>query len=157
MLRTGGVLTIVTTALLGVTACAPQSAAELDPNNRPTMAPEQTTSDACAQSKAAVDTLVEQMQQQLSDAGQELASGKIPNMDGFVQQLQDSAQRLGDNVNQPEVLDALEAVRAEVDGFAEITAPESLLGVPGYLNSLGDQLSQLQASGRDLQELCSAG
>lgn len=156
MLRSGGLLITAVALVLGCTACAAEPA-EIAPGDRPTLAPEQTTGEACASSKAEVDSLVTGMKRQVKQAGKDVAAGKVPDIGSIVAQLQASAGALTENVSNPEVLAALEGVRTEVDGFAEITAPDTLLGMPGYLGSLGAQLGRLQEASKKLAALCDAG
>lgn len=153
MLRSGELLTVALVLLLGCTACAAEPA-QIDPGNRPTLAPEQTTGEACAASKAEVDSLISGMKHQVAQASKDVTAGKMPDLASIVAQLQASAEALTENVSNPEVLSALESVRTEVDRFAAITAPDTLLGMPGYLSSIGTQLGKLQDAGKQLTSLC---
>lgn len=156
MARSGEAIALAAVLTAGLGACA-QEPAQLPPANRPTMAPEQTAGEACAVSKTEVDALVSDLQQRIRSAGESVASGEMPDFDGIVAQLQDSLGRISAEVSNPEVLDALESVRSELGGFDGIAPPDSIVGMPGYLGSLGAQLSELQDAGRRLQSLCDAG
>ena len=155
MRHAGGALAAVALAV-SLAACAPEPAPG-PVSAPPTMAPDQSVAEACGLSSDEVDALVADAKAQLDAAGKALTAGEIPDVGAFGETLQQTLDGVSDGVTNPEVLAALDEVRTEVEGFARIEAPGSLLEVPGYLGSLGTQLGQLQAAGQQLQELCSAG
>jgi len=154
--RSGEAIALAAALTAGLGACA-QEQAPLPPASRPTMAPEQTTGEACAASTAEVDSLVSELQQSIGRAGEAVASGETPDFGGLVDRFQNSLGRLAAEVSNTEVLAALDELRSELDGFDGIAPPDSILGMPDYLGSLGGQLGELQEAGRRLQTLCDAG
>lgn len=154
-MRSCGLLAAAVLAV-SLAACAPEP--EPGPvSPPPTMAPEQSVDEACSLSRAEVDAMVEEAKTALEEAGQTLAAGEMPDLSTLSDTLGGALDRAGEGVINPEVLAALENVRAEIAGFGEIEAPGSLLEVPGYLGSLGTQLAELQTAGKELQQLCNAG
>lgn len=149
-------LAAATALLSGLTACAPETVG-LDPENRPTLAPEQSPGEACAVSKTAVDDLVSQVQRQIDAAGASVASGKLPDFSSSVEKLRHSIAAITDGVSNPEVLAALDEVRTQIDGFSDIAAPGSVIEVPQYLTRLGTQLKAVQDAAKRMQLLCDAG
>jgi len=141
---------------IGLTACA-SAELPLDPSTRPTMAPEQSSAEACAVSQAKVDALVAEVRKQLATAGKTVAAGKTPDLSALVGSLDGSMATIIDEVSNTEVLSALTRMRAEFDGLGEISPPDSILGMPGYLAELGTQFGKVTEAGSELQELCSAG
>lgn len=139
-----------------LTGCATDTVTVLT-SPPPTMAPEQSVSDACGVSRDEVDAIVNEARQQIEAAAGTLASGELPDLSGLSVSASESFERIVADVSNPEVVTALDDVRAAIDGFGEVAAPESLLAVPGYLTGLGTQLSELQTAGAQLQQLCSAG
>ena len=68
-----------------------------------------------------------------------------------------SPEVIESQVTNSEVLAAVGSVRDAMQGFQDITAPESALGVPGYLAELGAQVNALTEASKQLQTLCNAG
>ncbi|CAG7599090.1 hypothetical protein ACFPZL_02400 [Leucobacter soli] len=141
--------------LTGLTSCGVETA-QLDPENRPTMAPEQSTDEACAEARAGIDALVADAREQLEAAGTSVAAGEMPDLTGLQEQMQRSIDTIAEGVSNSEVLAAIDGVRAEIDGFAELSPPESILGMPGYLAELGGQAGDLQSAAEALRTLCKA-
>lgn len=141
-----------------LTACASEALPEFSP---PTMAPDQNIAEACLISGDEVDRLTLQVEQEvrasLETAWQDVSAGKLPDFT-FVSELSTSIgtalAEVEQHVNNEEVRTSLAEVRAAVQGFADIEAPRSLLGTPGYLAALTAQLSELQTAGSTLQQLC---
>lgn len=155
MRHAGGALAVAAIAA-SLVACA----AEPEPgpmSSPPTMAPEQSVSEACGLSQTEVDALLDEAKAQLDQAGESLSAGQMPDLAAFAETLKSTVESVADDVTNPEVLDALENVRTEAEGFSEIETPGSLLEVPGYLGSLGTQLGDLQTAGKQLQQLCDEG
>lgn len=140
----------------GLTACA-SAELPLDPATRPTMAPEQSSAEACAVSQAKVDALEAEVRKQLAQAGKSVAAGKTPDLSALVGGLDGTMASIIDEVSNAEVLAALTRVRTEFDGLGEISPPDSILGMPGYLAELGTQFGRVTEAGGELQRLCEAG
>ena len=155
--RAGGLLAVA--ALAGMlTACAAEPALTF---TAPTMAPEQNLVDACSVSGAQVDRLTAETEQQIrrgiEDAAAKLASGELPSVEVLTGPLEGALSEIEAQVTNSEVLAAVGAVRDALQGFQDITAPDSALGVPGYLADLGSQVNALTEAGKRLQSLCNAG
>jgi len=142
--------------LASLTGCAPEPVAE-PASPPPTMAPEQSVAEACGVSSDEIDAIVSDVRQQIEDASSVALSGEVPDLGGIGASVGDSLSRVSEGVINPEVSAALDEVRAELDGFGEIQMPESLLEAPAYIADLTAQLSDLQAAGKKLQQLCDAG
>lgn len=155
--RAGGILAVAALAS-SLAACAAEP--ELGFTS-PTMAPEQSLIEACAISGDEVDRLTADAQQQISSemelAASELASGNLPSLDALSGTLDDTLAEIEGQLSNSEVLAAVGNVRTAMQGFADIQQPESALGLPAYLASLGSQLSDLAQAGKQLQALCNAG
>lgn len=142
-----------------VSACAAepteQSAA---PYKAPTMAPEQSVSEACGLTRDDVDRLVvtteEAVRAGLEEAGQELLRGEMPSFGFLTQSLSGSFDLSQSGITNPEVTAALGRVTDGLTGFQDIEHPGSILGVPAYLAALNGQLSALSDAGQDLRALC---
>lgn len=126
----------------------------------PTMAPEQTLIEACEVSGEEVDRLTldaeQQIRNRLEQTGAELASGQVPSVDALSETLDDTFAEIEAQISNSEVLASVAQVRESMRGFQDITKPESALGVPAYVASLGSQLNELAKAGKQLQTLCSA-
>lgn len=135
--------------------CAARAVPEFSP---PTMAPEQSLSEACGISGEAVDRLTLEVEQQIHDglaqAGRDITAGLLPNFDFLAEAADTTLTEVEQQISNTEVLDALGEVRQALQGFGEIKKPESLLGAAGYLGALNAQLGELMESGKRLQHLC---
>ncbi len=156
-MRTSSLLVVA--ALAGMlTACAAEPALTF---TAPTMAPEQSLIDACSVSGAQVEQLTQATEQQvrqgIEDAAAKLASGEIPSVEVLTGPLESALSEIEAQVTNSEVLAAVGEVRAAMQGFQDITVPESALGVPGYLADLGAQVNALAEASKALQTLCNAG
>lgn len=152
LLRASGAL-IAATLASGLVACAAETV-RLAPESMPTMAPEQSADDACSATKAGIEALVDDARAQLKAAGSTVAAGEMPDLSGLAEQLHSSIDTIADGVSNAEVLAALDGIRTEVDGFAEIDPPESIVGMPGYLAELGGQAGELKLAAEALRSLC---
>lgn len=126
----------------------------------PTMAPpEQTLSEACAISGEEVDRLTIEVEQQIRDAlaraASELASGQAPSIQALSGSLDSAIAEIEAEISNAEVLASVAKVRESLQGFGEITTPDSALGIPGYLTSLSSQVNEVVDAGKSLQSLCS--
>ena len=155
--RTSGLLAVAVLAGM-LTACAAEPALTF---TAPTMAPEQSLIDACSVSGAQVEQLTDETRQQIQlgieDAAAKLANGETPSFDVLTGPLEGALSEIEAQVTNSEVLAAVGAVRDAMQGFKDITPPDSALGVPGYLADLGSQLNTLTEASKQLQTLCSAG
>ncbi len=126
----------------------------------PTMAPAQTLSEACAISGEEVDRLTleaeKQMRGALEQAGADLANGQIPSIDALSGSLDDTLPEVEGQISNSEVLASVAQVREAMRGFQDIAKPETAIGVPGYIASLGSQLNELAKAGKQLQALCNS-
>ena len=152
--RTGGLVTVA--ALLGgLTACAAAPALELA---APTMAPDQSVSEACAISGDEIARITRDTEAQLREgieqAGADLAAGRIPTFEFLAPPVDEALADVSEQISNLEVLDAIAQLRNELSGFSEIERPESLLSTPGYVAQLGTQLNELVQAGKTLQTLC---
>lgn len=125
----------------------------------PTMAPpEQSLSDACAISGDEVDRLTVEAEQQIRDelakAASELANGQAPSIQALSGSLDSTLAEIEAQISNTEVLDAIAKLREELQAFDTIKAPDSALGIPGYLSSLSTQLNEVVTAGKSLQSLC---
>ena len=155
--RTSSLLAVA--ALAGtLTACAAEPALTF---TAPTMAPEQSLIDACSVSGAQVEQLTQETEQQIrkgiEDATAQLASGQMPSVEVLTGPLEGALAEIEAQVTNSEVLAAVGEVRAAMQGFQDITPPESAIGVPGYLAELGAQVNELAQASKQLQTLCNAG
>lgn len=145
----------VAALLGGLTACTAEPALQ---RVAPTMAPDQSVSEACAISGDEVDRITreteEQIRQGVEQAGADLAAGRVPSFDFLATPVDEALAEVSAQISNLEVLDAIENVRTELRGFSEIERPESLLSTPGYVAALGAQLNELAQAGRTLQSLC---
>ncbi|MCA0378517.1 MAG: hypothetical protein LCH36_03615 [Actinobacteria bacterium] len=146
-------------ALAGMlTAC---SAEPLPTFTAPTMAPEQSLSDACSVSGVDVQQLMNSTEQQLqlgiADAAAKFASGEEFSLQSLTGPLEAALTDLESQVTNSELLASIGEVRQALSGFQDISQPENALGVPGYLADLGTQLNELTQAGERLQALCNAG
>ena len=152
--RTGGLVAVVA-LLSGLTACAAEPSLKLV---APTMAPDQSVSEACAISGEEVDRITheteEQIRQGVEQAGADLAAGRIPSFEFLAPPADEALAEVSEQISNLEVLDAIENVRVELQDFGEIERPESLLTTPGYIAALGSQLNDLAQAGKTLQGLC---
>lgn len=152
--RVGGLLTAAALAT-GITACAAEPPLGI---TAPTMAPDQSIAEACAISGEEVDRITReaesQIRQGIEQAGSDLASGKTPSFEFLSESIDQTVAEVEQQITNSEVLAALGEVRTALQGFGEIAPPDSLLGAPGYIASLGGQLSELSTAGRELQQLC---
>ena len=155
-LRAGGLIAAATLAS-SLMACAAEPEIKFV---SPTMAPEQSLIEACAISGEEVDRLTLEAEQKirgsLEQAGAELASGQIPSIDALTGTLNDTLAEVEGQISNAEVLDSIAQVREAMRGFQDIAKPESALGVPGYVASLGSQLNELAKASKQLQALCSS-
>lgn len=152
--RVGGLLTAI--VLTGaVTACAAELPLGI---TAPTMAPDQSVSEACAISGEEVDRITReaesQIRQGIEQASSDLASGKTPSFEFLSESIDQTVAEVEQQITNSEVLASLGEMRTVLQGFGEIAPPDSLLDAPGYIASLGGQLSKLSTVGRDLQRLC---
>lgn len=146
-------------ATLGLSACATeQPVAAVDQLQQPTMAPEQSISEACIISNTAVDDLVVRAESQITDG---LANAKAdalqntwPSFDFLHLDAGEALTTVRETVINPKVSAAIDRVFVQLDGFSAIEQPETPLGVPAYLTSLATQVSQLSKAGTDLAQLC---
>lgn len=148
----------VLSVALGVTGCAALPTDAVAPTQPPTMAPDQSTAEACAISTEQVDQLVLSMEQSITEgiaqARSQVLAGQVPDLN-FLQIESDSAlEAARDAVTNPEVSAAIDRVFAQFSGFADIAEPETPFGFPGYLSNLTEQISALTKAGNDLAELC---
>ena len=156
-MRTGGLLA---TALLAgmLTACAAEPPLTF---TAPTMAPEQSLIEACSVSGAQVEQLTAETEQQvrqgIEDAAAKLAGGEMPSIEVLTGPLEQALSEIESQVTNSEVLAAVGSVRDAMQGFQDITAPESAFGMPGYLAELGAQVNALTEASKQLQTLCNAG
>lgn len=125
------------------------------------MAPEQTLSEACALTGDEVDQLTidieRQIKQGIEQAATDLASGTMPSFDFLSMSVDGTLVEIEDKITNTEVHGAVEDVRGALQGFPEIPQPDSLLGVPGFLGSLGSQLNELLDASNALRSLCIVG
>lgn len=145
--------------VVSVSACAAEpSEPTAAPYKAPTMAPEQSVSEACGLSRDDVDRLVVQTEETvkagLEEAGQELLRGEMPSFVFLTQSLDGALQLSQESVTNPEVSAALGRITDSFTGFGAIEQPGSILGVPAYLAALNGQLAALTAAGQDLRTLC---
>lgn len=152
-LRYAGAGVVIAASSTLLTACALTSAPPVVANP-PTMAPEQSVSDACAISRAEVDAVTKEVKDRVDRLGQDVTAGKTPDLDGIVDTVGSALERISDGVTNPEVLAALDDVRVEIDGLGAIDPPESLVDAPTYIGTLTSQLAKVQAAGTALKELC---
>lgn len=155
----GAALAAAVTLTVGLAACASEeSDATAAPFKAPTMAPEQSLSEACNISSHAVDQLVAdteaEIQAGLAAAGQELLSGSMPSFDFLTLTFSGALSSVESQVTNSEVAAAIGRIGDGLNGFGSIERPESILGVPGYLTAIGDQVATLSAAGQDLRTLC---
>lgn len=124
----------------------------------PTMAPQQSIAEACFISGEEVDRLTletqQKIQQSLEQAGAAIANGQLPSVDALSGTLVDTLTEVESQISNSEVLAAVTRVREAAQGFQQIDQPDSPLGVPGYLASLGTQLKEIAEAGKSLQSLC---
>lgn len=152
-LRAPAVALTVVAAVSALTACSFTPAPAVV-SNPPTMAPEQSVSEACAISRAEVDATTQEVKDRIDQAGKDIAAGKAPDLGGIADTVGGALDRVAEGVTNPEVLEALDRVRSEISELGEIEAPDSLMDAPNYLGELTSHLSDLQAAGTALQELC---
>ena len=154
--RTGGLIAVATLAS-SLMACASEPELKFV---APTMAPEQTLIEACAISGAEVDRLAREAEKQISEglaqAGAELSNGEIPSVEALSGSLDDTLAEVEGQITNSEVLASVTQVREAMQGFQDIAKPESALGVPGYIASLGSQLNELANAGKQLQTICNS-
>lgn len=151
--RAGSVLAAA--ALIGgLVSCAPEPLKIV----APTMAPDQSISEACAISGAEVDRITVETEQalreRLEQAGNDIAAGRLPTVEPFTSSIDDAIAEVEQQVSNTEVLAALEQLRGALQGFGELEQPESLLGAAGYLSSLTAQITEFANAGARLQQLC---
>lgn len=136
-----------------LTACG-VPAAPVEMVNPPTMAPDQSISEACAVSSAEVDAVTQEVKDRIDEAGKAVASGEMPDLDGIFGTISGALEGVTEGVSNPEVAAALGEVQAGVAGLGDIKAPDSLLGAPGYVADLTGQLAKIQSAGESLRALC---
>ncbi|MBU3994687.1 MAG: hypothetical protein KKF42_02750 [Actinobacteria bacterium] len=142
-----------------VSACAAEPAEQdAAPYKAPTMAPEQSVSEACGLSRDEVDRLVltteKTVKVGLEEAGQDLLRGEMPSFGFLTQSLSGSFELTQENITNSEVSAALGRITDGFTGFEHIEQPGSILGVPAYLAALNGQLTALTEAGQDLRTLC---
>jgi len=139
----------------GFTACA--SGEDSAPvTNSPTMAPEQSVSEACQASRAEVDRITDDVAGRIDQAAKLVAEGKAPDFTGVFDSVGGAMDRLTESVTNPEVLESLERIQTEVGQLGELKTPSTLLDTPSYLTELTKQLGKIQTAGRALQQQCEA-
>ena len=145
--------------LASVSACAAEPTEQASvPYKAPTMAPEQSVTEACGLSRDEVDRLVVQTEETvkagLEGAGQELLRGEMPSFGFLTESLSGTFELTQASITNPEVSAALGRITDGFTGFGAIEQPSSILGVPAYLAKLNGQLTALTEAGRDLRTLC---
>jgi len=148
-----GTLIVAMGLSAGLASCAAASA-PAPVTNPPTMAPEQSVSEACAVSRAEVDAITKDVKDRIDQASKAVAAGETPDFTGVFEAVSGALDRVSESVTNPEVLAALQRVQAEVLKLGEAKAPGSLLETPKYLSQVTGQLAKVQSAGESLQRLC---
>ncbi|MBO1902953.1 hypothetical protein J4H92_13475 [Leucobacter weissii] len=154
--RAGGAVAAIILMLV-LSACAP----EADPavtTNPPTMAPEQSVEEACAISRAEIERVAGEAEEDIrtgvEQAGEDLLAGKTPSFDFLAPSVGDALGSIEEQVTNDQVRQLIEELQDALSGFAEIETPATLLETPEYLGALNEQLKVLSSTDRELRLLC---
>lgn len=149
-------LVIAAVLLGGLTACAAETSYQFA---EPTMAPEQSVSDACGISRAEIERIVQEAESQLlselEQASSAVAAGEIPDLgtSGFTV-LDDALAALEQQLGSEEVLAGVAEMRSALQGFETLNTPSSLIEAPAFLVTFSGQVNDVVEAGRKLQALC---
>lgn len=159
--RGGGTLTtsiaVIALALTGTLSGCATSQKSFD-YSPPKMAPEQSIDEACELTGKEVDRLTLETEAQIKvgieQAVTDIGAGKMPAFDFFPLSISEVLGDVQAQVVNPEVSQALTALRESYEGFGKIDKPKSLFEAAGYVSSITTQLKDLAVAGQNLQSLC---
>lgn len=140
-------------SLLALTGCAAEGAPQAS-TPPPTLAPEQSISEACGVSLGELESIMTEMGSDIEQAISAAAGGQLPNLNELFDPIRGSLARVSGEITNAELRAAIDAIRAEIDGFSQIEAPDSLIDTARYIGDLSAQAASLHAAGTELRQLC---